>query len=217
MLIQVSLFFFFFMVDKFFSFVRRKGEVVFRSDNMSTISVLKDVLSKEATQKKITVQISHGIFIQCSFSIVHPIFIYKELDDQSIPHMLELIFPKLEDQVMLAKNVQLIDALQVTCAATVLLCKDDVYFRSWRYMSQIRLFSLPTVSLFWVCVCSWLNLVTKVWLCVENADLMKEDFKQQPCMVDRLYGMRSKNSNSVNMYNLICHCSHYYWFVHGQS
>ena len=27
--------------------------------------------------------------------------------------MLELIFPKLEDQVMLAKNVQLIDALQV--------------------------------------------------------------------------------------------------------
>ena len=36
-----------------------------------------------------------------------------ELDDKSIPHMLELIFPKLEDQVMLAKNVQLIDGLQV--------------------------------------------------------------------------------------------------------
>lgn len=36
-----------------------------------------------------------------------------ELDSNSIPHMLELIFPKLEDQVMLAKNVQLIDALQV--------------------------------------------------------------------------------------------------------
>ena len=34
--------------------------MIFRSDNMSTISVLKDVLSKEATQKKITVQISHG-------------------------------------------------------------------------------------------------------------------------------------------------------------
>ena len=36
-----------------------------------------------------------------------------DLDDKSIPHMLELIFPKLEDQVMLAKNVQLIDGLQV--------------------------------------------------------------------------------------------------------
>jgi len=25
----------------------------------------------------------------------------------------------------------------------------------------------------------------------ENADMMKEDFKQQPCMVDRLYGMQN--------------------------
>jgi len=79
---------------------------------MSTISVLKDVLSKEATQKKITMHISHGIFMLYSFSIVR-VSSYIELDDKSIPHMLELIFPKLEDQVMLAKNVQLIDALQV--------------------------------------------------------------------------------------------------------
>jgi len=40
-------------------------------------------------------------------------YYYVELDSNSIPHMLELIFPKLEDQVMMAKNVQLIDALQV--------------------------------------------------------------------------------------------------------
>lgn len=79
---------------------------------MSTISVLKDVLSKEATQKKITVQISHGIFITCSYSALW-IPSLVELDEKSIPYMLELIFPKLEDQVMLAKNVQLIDALQV--------------------------------------------------------------------------------------------------------
>ena len=29
----------------------------------------------------------------------------------------------------------------------------------------------------------------RVCVCTENAEMMKEDFKQQPCMVDRLYGM----------------------------
>jgi len=38
----------------------RRGEVVFRSDNLSTISVLREVLSKEATQRKISVKITHG-------------------------------------------------------------------------------------------------------------------------------------------------------------
>ena len=33
---------------------------MFRSDNLSTISVLREVLSKEATQRKISVKITHG-------------------------------------------------------------------------------------------------------------------------------------------------------------
>jgi hypothetical protein len=39
-------------------FVSRKGEAEFRSDNISTISILKDVLTKEATKKKIKLEIS---------------------------------------------------------------------------------------------------------------------------------------------------------------
>ncbi len=35
-----------------------------------------------------------------------------ELNDDTIPHVLGIIFPKLEGQLMLAKNVQLIEALQ---------------------------------------------------------------------------------------------------------
>lgn len=35
-----------------------------------------------------------------------------ELNDDTIYHMLGIIFPKLEGQLMLAKNVQLIEALQ---------------------------------------------------------------------------------------------------------
>ncbi|XP_054419498.1 Bardet-Biedl syndrome 7 protein isoform X1 [Pteronotus mesoamericanus] len=72
----------------------RKGEGVFKSDNISTISILKDVLSKEATKKKINLNISYDI------------------NEVSVKHTLELIHPKLEYQLLLAKKVQLIDALK---------------------------------------------------------------------------------------------------------
>ncbi|XP_064481512.1 Bardet-Biedl syndrome 7 protein homolog [Ornithodoros turicata] len=72
----------------------RKGEAVFKSDNISTISILKDVLTKEATRKKISLDIS------C------------DINDDSIEHVLKLIHPKLEYQLILAKKVQLIDALK---------------------------------------------------------------------------------------------------------
>ena len=39
-------------------------------------------------------------------------FVMAELNDATIPHVLGIIFPKLEGQLMLAKNVQLIEALQ---------------------------------------------------------------------------------------------------------
>lgn len=37
-----------------------------------------------------------------------------DVNDDSIPHTLSLIHPKLEYQLMLAKKVQLIDALKVS-------------------------------------------------------------------------------------------------------
>ncbi|XP_032079429.1 Bardet-Biedl syndrome 7 protein isoform X1 [Thamnophis elegans] len=72
----------------------RKGEGYFKSDNISTISILKDVLSKEATKRKINLNIS------C------------DMDEASVNHTLNLIHPKLEYQLMLAKKVELIDALK---------------------------------------------------------------------------------------------------------
>ncbi|KAJ7326996.1 hypothetical protein JRQ81_016755 [Phrynocephalus forsythii] len=72
----------------------RKGEGYFRSDNISTISILKDVLSKEATKRKINLNIS------C------------DINEVSVNHTLKLIHPKLEYQLMLAKKVELIDALK---------------------------------------------------------------------------------------------------------
>ncbi|XP_048365921.1 Bardet-Biedl syndrome 7 protein [Sphaerodactylus townsendi] len=72
----------------------RKGEGYFKSDNISTISILKDVLSKEATKRKINLSIS------C------------DINEASVNHTLKLIHPKLEYQLMLAKKVELIDALK---------------------------------------------------------------------------------------------------------
>ncbi|CAN9514593.1 unnamed protein product [Ophioblennius macclurei] len=71
-----------------------KGEGHFRSDNISTISILSDVLSKEATKKKINLNISY------------------EISDDSVSHTLRMIHPKLESQLMLARKVHLIDALK---------------------------------------------------------------------------------------------------------
>lgn len=72
----------------------RKGDATFRSDNISTISILKDVLSKEATKRKMNLNIS------C------------DLNEESIPNVLYRLHPKLEYQLLLAKRVQLIDGLK---------------------------------------------------------------------------------------------------------
>ena len=56
-----------FTVKFLLPFYCRKGEAVFRSDNMSTISVLKEVLSKETTQRKTQVKFSHGKAIMTRF------------------------------------------------------------------------------------------------------------------------------------------------------
>ncbi|XP_028315349.1 BBSome complex member BBS7 [Gouania willdenowi] len=71
-----------------------KGEGHFKSDNISTISILSDVLSKEATKKKINLNISYDI------------------NEDSVNHTLKMIHPKLEYQLVLARKVQLIDALK---------------------------------------------------------------------------------------------------------
>ncbi|XP_077433845.1 BBSome complex member BBS7 isoform X1 [Vanacampus margaritifer] len=71
-----------------------KGEGHFKTDNISTISILSDVLSKEATKRKINLNISYDI------------------NDDSVSHTLKMIHPKLEYQLVLARKVQLIDALK---------------------------------------------------------------------------------------------------------
>ncbi|CAE1234858.1 unnamed protein product [Acanthosepion pharaonis] len=71
-----------------------KGEVIFRSDNISTISILKDFLTAEATKRKIHLNITYDI------------------DENSATYILNLMHPKLQNQLSLARKVQILEALK---------------------------------------------------------------------------------------------------------
>ncbi|XP_065058986.1 Bardet-Biedl syndrome 7 protein homolog [Rhopilema esculentum] len=115
----------------------RKGQATFRSDNISTISILKDVLSKEATNRKINLSISY------------------ELNEDSIPNVLRRIHPKLDYQLLLAKKVQLVDGLK-----ELQVYENDTSFLGQEYQEIL-----------------------------ENSEQLLEEFKKQPCHLERLYGM----------------------------
>ncbi|GLH03727.1 uncharacterized protein GBIM_09587 [Gryllus bimaculatus] len=81
-------------LDTMLQCIYRKGEAEFKSDNISTISILKDFLTKEATKKKIQLDISCVVNDDCIF------------------HTLRILHPKLESQLKLTNQVAMLDALR---------------------------------------------------------------------------------------------------------
>jgi len=81
-------------VGTFFHGKYAKGYAVFRSDSISTISVLKDLITREATSRKINVSIN------------------VEVREDSFPHFLDLIHPKLAFQHSLAQQVRMVEPLR---------------------------------------------------------------------------------------------------------
>lgn len=49
-------------------------------------------------------------------------FLNPDINDDSVSHTLNMIHPKLEYQLLLARKVQLIDALKVRCTSSSFLC-----------------------------------------------------------------------------------------------
>ncbi len=99
-------------------------EAVFKSDNISTISILKDVLTKEATRKKVSVFLSQFWYSNLRLSCKRPtcngcplimtdvqlsfkvqLDISCEVSEESVVHALQLLHPRLGAQLMLAKQV----------------------------------------------------------------------------------------------------------------
>jgi Bardet-Biedl syndrome 7 protein len=73
---------------------KRQNEATFKSENVSTISILKDVLTKKATDKKVILNIN------------------LEPSAESTIYTLKSIHPMVDYHMLLAKKVHLIDALK---------------------------------------------------------------------------------------------------------
>ncbi|CAD7928459.1 unnamed protein product [Amoebophrya sp. A25] len=71
-----------------------KGQAKFRSDCITTISVVRDTMSREATARKIQL----GIQV--------------DVKDESFPYVLSLMHPKLAFQQVLTRQVQFVDPLK---------------------------------------------------------------------------------------------------------
>lgn len=72
----------------------KKGEAVFASDSVSTIAILKEVITKSATARKVRVDLSF------------------EIRDETVPNFLRLLHSKLTYTLSLARKVELIEALK---------------------------------------------------------------------------------------------------------
>jgi Bardet-Biedl syndrome 7 protein len=71
-----------------------QGRATFKSDSISTISVLKDLITREATARKINVSIN------------------VEVREETFPHFLELMHPKLAFQHNLTQQVRMVEPLR---------------------------------------------------------------------------------------------------------
>ena len=92
--------------------------------------------------------------------------------------MLRLIHPRLEAQLMLAKNCQLIEALQ-----EVQIHEQDTAFLSPQCQFILGKGSIEVTS-------AAVDLYPFMYVNFfpENSELMKEELKRQPSMIERLYG-----------------------------
>ena len=71
----------------------KDGECCFRSDSVTTITILKQVITQHATNLNQNVQVS------------------TDINAQSIPHFLKLLHPKLQAQFHLSRQMQLVQSM----------------------------------------------------------------------------------------------------------
>lgn len=74
------------------------GLAVFRTDNLTTASIVRDVLAAEATSNNVAITIA------------------SEVDDDSVIRTLNLFFPKLEAQLALSRKLSLVEPLRELAA-----------------------------------------------------------------------------------------------------
>lgn len=131
----------------------RKEEGIFRSESLATLSVLKEVITKEATARdnKFNINLGKGLLLQewqvggyerekgrgdavtttLQDSIIIVVLVVKE---DSTDKVLEMLYPILKVQVDLAKKVQLIEALKVSSHVLISM---RPFFLNTRYTMKL--------------------------------------------------------------------------------
>jgi len=89
----------------------RKGDAAFRSDSLTSLAIVKEVLTKEATARKIQIQIS------------------VDVKDETVVNLLHKLDPMLTYQLSLNNKIKLIDSLK-----EVRMQENDVSFLAPEYL-----------------------------------------------------------------------------------
>jgi len=93
----------------------KKGEATFQSDSLTTLAIVKEVVTKEATSRKVQLQIN------------------VETDENTVTTFLRKIDPKLRYQLELANKVKLIETLK-----EVKLQEEDTSFLAPEYLDILE-------------------------------------------------------------------------------
>ena len=105
---------------------------------MSALSLIKEVISREATQRGTTLSINFCAFfallwlfrllasfvlVVCRQSLSYSLILFAlALNEKTIPHFVAVLHPLLEQQLQLARQAALLDSVQVgRCFACFLL------------------------------------------------------------------------------------------------
>ena len=156
------------------------------SDNISTISILKDFLTKEATRKRISLDINVGesfLLILGNFELKSQAFhTISDVDDSSVIHTLHLLHPKLEAQLLLAKQVALIEPLKD-------LASNEMELRLAATQTASAMTAVPPDSNEQQAASSAAALFSPEYAYIlDNAERLAAEFKRQPAHLERLYG-----------------------------
>lgn len=84
----------------------------FKSDNISTIAILKDFITKEATTKHIKLELStsKAVIFDIDF-LLHLVKFISDINEATVEHFYELLEPKLEDFNETIRNHKMLEAL----------------------------------------------------------------------------------------------------------
>ena len=104
------------LLSTYFALKISDGSIQIRSDNFSTLAILKDSVMTEASNRKVAITLSE-----------------PELDFTSIGRVLDILHPLVQEQYDVASRYQLIDALKEVVAG-----EEDTSFLSEEYREILK-------------------------------------------------------------------------------